>query len=115
MGIRTNIILAHNYNMSKKELIGKAITNIDSDRKRTLDLLAELQAEFANDPEVKHSRSGAIAAKYVETLQRSNEQLVKIISIMSKSSSTDEEEESLSEEDTVALFDLIQNGDSEVG
>jgi hypothetical protein len=46
-----------------------------------------------------------VAAKHVETMQRSNEQLVKIISLRQKTQPTDL---SLSETDKDTLFDLIQ-------
>ena len=34
--------------------------------------------------ETKHQYSGPVAAKYLETLQRSNEQLVKLAGLLSK-------------------------------
>ena len=46
-----------------------------------------------------------VAAKHIETLQRSNEQLVKIIGITQNQTSTF----SLSDEDKDNLFDMIQN------
>jgi hypothetical protein len=48
---------------------------------------------------------GFIAAKYVETLQRSNEQLVKLTSILSKKT---DNSVSLTEDDKKELFDVIQ-------
>ena len=52
-----------------------------------------------------HKNLGVIAAKYVETLQRSNEQLVKISSILQNKTN---KSEALSEQDKNELFDLIQ-------
>ena len=46
-----------------------------------------------------------MAAKHVETMQRSNEQLVKIIAIKQKQSN---QEVGLTEDDKATLFDMIQ-------
>jgi hypothetical protein len=46
-----------------------------------------------------------VAAKHVETLQRSNEQLVKIIGLRQKGQT---QNKGLSEEDKNSLFDMIQ-------
>ena len=52
-----------------------------------------------------HKDLGLIAAKYLETLQRSNEQLVKIASLMQKDS---KESANLSDKDKEELFDIIK-------
>ena len=57
--------------------IEETIRNIRSDRAITTTLLLELMEYIKRDEDRKES-VGAIAAKYVETLQRSNEQLVKV-------------------------------------
>ena len=46
-------------------------------------LLIELVKILKQD-ETKHQQSGPVAAKYLETLQRSNEQLVKLASLLNK-------------------------------
>ena len=84
--------------------IQEAINNIRDDRDITSTLLTQVFAEITNGQET-HKDLGLIAAKYVETLQRSNEQLVKLTSIMAKK--TDKSVE-LSEEDKKSLFDVIQ-------
>ncbi len=92
---------------SVKELenyIQEAIDNIRDDRDITSTLLTQVFAEITNGQET-HKDLGLIAAKYVETLQRSNEQLVKLTSIMAKKTDTSVE---LSEEDKKSLFDVIQ-------
>ena len=53
--------------------------------------------------ETKHQYSGPVAAKYLETLQRSNEQLVKVSSLLNKNQSN----KGLTDEDKSELFDLI--------
>ena len=92
---------------SVKELdtyIQEAIENIRDDRDITSTLLTQVFAEITNGQET-HKDLGLIAAKYVETLQRSNEQLVKLTSIMAKKTDSGVQ---LSEEDKRELFDVIQ-------
>ena len=50
-----------------------------------------------------------IEAKYVETLQRSNEQLVKISSLIEKK---DSKQKGLSDIDKDEIFDMLQEGKS---
>ena len=65
------------------DLIEEAIKNIRLDRDLAYELLGELKAEItANNTSQKEV--GLTAAKYMETLQRSNEQMVKLIAIMRK-------------------------------
>jgi|TARA_R100000388_G_scaffold94967_2_gene84556 hypothetical protein len=84
--------------------IQEAIDNIRDDRDITSTLLTQVFAEITNGQET-HKDLGLIAAKYVETLQRSNEQLVKLTSIMAKKTDSTVE---LTEEDKKSLFDVIQ-------
>lgn len=81
----------------------EAIDNIRNDRAITSTLLADLLTEIKKD--INHKDLGLVAAKYVETLQRSNEQLVKVVSIIEKKKSFSEE---ITESDRAELFDLIQ-------
>ena len=84
--------------------IQESIKNIRDDRDITSTLLTQVFAEITNGAET-HKDIGLIAAKYVETLQRSNEQLVKLTSIMAKKRDSSVE---LSEDDKKSLFDVIQ-------
>ena len=84
--------------------IQEAISNIRDDRDITSTLLTQVFAEITNGQETNKDL-GLIAAKYVETLQRSNEQLVKLTSIMAKKTDTSVE---LSDDDKRELFDVIQ-------
>ena len=84
--------------------IHEAIDNIRNDRDITSTLLTQVFAEITNGQET-HKDLGLIAAKYVETLQRSNEQLVKLTSIMAKKTDSGVE---LSDDDKTDLFDVIQ-------
>jgi hypothetical protein len=95
--------------MNKKldKCIEDALKNIENDRKVTKELLDDAIKYVAVD-ESRHKEVGIIMSKYVETLQRSNEQLVKIAALMSK----DAKAAGLSDNDKKDIFDLI-NGDTD--
>ena len=86
-------------------LIEQALNNINNDRQETEILLGELK-EYMGVAKERYSDSGNIAAKFVETLQRSNEQLVKLATLVYKKES-DSGSTSLSDEDKADLFDII--------
>jgi len=91
--------------------IEEAIDNIRNDRAVTSNLLTKLMIEIqqANDKE-SHKELGLIASKYVETLQRSNEQLVKLTAILNKNKPASDQ---LNDEDRNQIFDILQsNGTS---
>ncbi len=93
--------------MSKKDLdtlINEALDNIRSDRKSAREFLNEIANQIANDDQ-QNKYLSPVAAKHIETLQRSNEQLVKLIAIRQKGQSS---ATTLSEDDKNSLFDLIQ-------
>jgi|TARA_R110002020_G_scaffold3523_1_gene15720 hypothetical protein len=90
-----------------EEHLSKAIENINNDRAVTSTLLTDVLI-YIKQNEQNHKEVGQIAAKYVETLQRSNEQLVKICTILHKK---DSGHASLTEKDKNELFDMI-NKDS---
>lgn len=93
--------------MSKKDLdtlIDEALTNIRNDRKVAREFLNEVANQIASDPQ-QNKYLSPVAAKHVETLQRSNEQLVKIIALTQKNQNQDF---LLSDQDKNSLFDLIQ-------
>ena len=85
-------------------LVDEALDNIRNDRKLAREFLNEIANEIAKDPDNNRSLS-PVAAKHVETMQRSNEQLVKIISIKQKQNT---EDVGLSEEDKANIFEMIQ-------
>lgn len=91
------------------DYIQESIKNIRDDRSVTSTLLTDLLMEMKKTSDLEnHKQLGLIASKYVETLQRSNEQLVKIAAILNKRQDNSVE---LNEEDKEQLFDLIQGGD----
>jgi|TARA_Y100000114_G_C11720648_1_gene308287 hypothetical protein len=91
--------------MSKKveEQLKEALDNIREDRKVTRELLDDAIKFVAKD-EARHQQIGLTLAKYVETLQRSNEQIVKIAALMSKN----EKSNSLSETDMEDIYTMIK-------
>ena len=66
--------------------IQDAIENINNDRAIAMTLLQDLM-QYLKGQEERHQTVGHVAAKYLETLQRSNEQLVKISSLVHKKTS----------------------------
>jgi len=92
--------------MAKKNetLLEEALKNIRSDRKETENLLKDLKQELKNGL-VDHAQVANSAAKYVETLQRSNEQLVKVITILEKRQKS---APGLTKEDRDNIFDIIR-------
>lgn len=63
--------------------IDDALENINNDRAMTMTLLTDLM-EYIRGQDERHQHAGPVAAKYLETLQRSNEQLVKISALLHK-------------------------------
>lgn len=98
--------------MSNKteDYIFEAVDNIRKDREITKELLNDAIKWLSKD-EARHKELGIVMAKYVETLQRSNEQLVKVVGMMSKNKKDDK----LTNVEMNEIFDLISkdndNGD----
>ena len=92
--------------MNKTKLIEEALDNIRNDRTTTESLLVDLQQEI-NQNQVENVKAGLVAAKYVETLQRSNEQLVKVLHLLQKAEQQSGNLE-LSDNEKDNLFELIQ-------
>tara|TARA_B100000963_G_scaffold299641_1_gene271747 strand:- start:376 stop:672 length:297 start_codon:yes stop_codon:yes gene_type:complete len=83
--------------------IDQAKTNIDEDRAATKTLLMNLM-KYMQSADDRHREVGLVAAKYLETLQRSNEQLVKLAALLQKKTSANQ---NITEEDKQELFDMI--------
>ncbi len=92
--------------MKKKvdEILEEAIDNIRLDRDVTKRLLDDVMI-YLSKSEERHREVGITAAKYVETLQRSNEQLVKISTLLKR---TEKKEAGLTADDKRDIFDLLQ-------
>ena len=85
-------------------LIGEALDNIRDDRKLAREFLNEIANQIAVDADNNRGLS-PVAAKHIETMQRSNEQLVKIIGLKSKNQ---EQSFELSESDKNEIYDACK-------
>ena len=86
------------------DLMDEAIENIRNDRKVAREFLNELANQIAQNAENNRALS-PVAAKHIETMQRSNEQLVKVLTLKQKERT---KEIGLTDEDKASLFDMIQ-------
>lgn len=94
-------------NQNLEDFIGEAIDNIRSDRAITSHLLTELVQEMNKQNGLSTiQQCGMIASKYVETLQRSNEQMVKLAALMQKKESKTDGLSSIEKEE---IYDLLSS------
>ena len=89
------------------KLLEEAIQNIRLDREATNTALDELCQDI-HSGKLDHGRSGMVVAKYLETLQRSNEQLVKVAGLMAK---TTKQTETITSADIDAIYDNISTSE----
>ena len=86
--------------------MGEAVDNIRADRGKAKEFLEQLEElVLESDDTYNLKQLGLVAAKYLETLQRSNEQLVKVAALLQKNSNNND---GLSEKDKDELFDMIK-------
>tara|TARA_Y100000310_G_scaffold25885_1_gene24747 strand:- start:25923 stop:26249 length:327 start_codon:yes stop_codon:yes gene_type:complete len=85
-------------------LLEEAVVNARDDRAKTAGLLADVVIYLKGSTD-RFKDVGQVAAKYVETLQRSNEQLVKVATLLYKKHTSID----LSEEDKNKIFDELQH------
>jgi len=86
-----------------EEYIEETTTNIREDRAMAKSLLMDAIADMKTSDGARKDL-GPIAAKYVENLQRSNEQMVKLASLIQKQRT---EQFGLTADDKEQLFDLL--------
>ena len=86
-----------------ENFIDQAKLNIFEDRAATKTLLMNLM-KYMQSSDDRHREVGLVAAKYLETLQRSNEQLVKLAALMQKKENVST---SISDEEKEDIFNLI--------
>ena len=97
--------MAKRRTLKLDDYIEETTTNIREDRAMAKSLLMDaLQDMRASDASRKEL--GPIAAKYIENLQRSNEQMVKLASLLQRQKSN---HLGLSADDKEHLFDLLNN------
>ena len=89
------------------QFIKETVDNIRKDREVTQELLDDAMKWLSKD-ESRHQQIGIVLSKYVETLQRSNEQLVKVVGMMSKS----QKDAGLSSEDMKQIYEMISEDDN---
>jgi hypothetical protein len=95
-------------NNNLDSLIDESLDNIRQDRAIAAALLIDLVTHIKGNKH-EHKETGQVAAKYLETLQRSNEQLVKLNTLLFKKSSL---VRGLTDDDKEELYDLInEEGD----
>ena len=95
--------MAKRRDLSLEEYLEETTTNIREDRAMAKSLLIDVMADMAASA-TDRREMGPIAAKFVENLQRSNEQMVKLASILQRQKVTNV---GLSEDDKEQLFDLL--------
>ena len=66
-----------------KKFLDEAVQNIRADRAACNAILTDAMIYLKKNEE-HHKNVGIVVAKYLETLQRSNEQLVKVVSLLNK-------------------------------
>tara|TARA_Y100000296_G_scaffold9820_1_gene11329 strand:+ start:1890 stop:2186 length:297 start_codon:yes stop_codon:yes gene_type:complete len=86
-----------------EEYIQEATRNVREDRALAKSLLIDAMNDMKMS-DAARKELGSIAAKYVENLQRSNEQMVKISALLQKQQGT---AVGLSEEDKEDLYDML--------
>jgi hypothetical protein len=96
-------------NLNLDDYIEETTTNIREDRAMAKSLLMDAISDMKLS-DASRKELGPIAAKYVENLQRSNEQLVKLAGLLQKRRDA---QFGLSANDKEQLFDLLNEESSE--
>jgi len=90
-------------NLKLEDYIEESTTNIREDRAMAKSLLMDAISDMKTS-DVARRELGSIAAKYVENLQRSNEQMVKLTGLLQKQNSS---QLGLTADDKEQLYDLL--------
>ena len=93
-------------NLSLDDYIEETTTNIREDRAMAKSLLMDAISDMKMS-DASRKELGPIAAKYVENLQRSNEQMVKLAALIQKQKTS---QFGLTAADKDQLFDLLNEG-----
>ena len=98
-------------NLKVEDYIEETTTNIREDRAMAKTLLMDVLGDMKVSDSARKDL-GSIAAKYVENLQRSNEQMVKLAALMQRQTS---QQFGLSADDKEQLFDMLNEETENVG
>jgi|TARA_R110002110_G_scaffold34683_1_gene117823 hypothetical protein len=90
-------------NLNLDDYIIETTTNIREDRAMAKSLLMDALQDMKASENARREM-GSMAAKYIENLQRSNEQMVKLASLLQRQTSVST---GLSADDKEQLFDLL--------
>ena len=96
-------------NLNLDDYLEETTTNIREDRAMAKSLLMDAINDMKQSDSARREL-GSIAAKYVENLQRSNEQMVKLASLLQKQKS---QQFGLSSDDKEHLFDLLNEANED--
>jgi len=94
-------------NLNVDDYIEETTTNIREDRAMAKSLLMDAIQDMKMS-DASRKELGPIAAKYVENLQRSNEQLVKLAGLLQKQKN---HQFGLTTDDKEQLFDMLKEGE----
>ena len=100
--------MKENFELDYEKGLKNAISNIENDRAAISAVLTDVMIYLKKNEE-NHKGAGHIAAKYFEALQRSNDQLIKLLTLQERRER--QEDDSLSPDD---LYDLIDKKEEEV-
>jgi len=95
--------MAKRRNLNLEEYLDETTRNIREDRAMAKSLLINVMSDMASSTTVRREL-GPIAAKFVENLQRSNEQMVKLAALIQRQKT---QQVGLTEDDKEQLFDLL--------
>jgi|TARA_R100000808_G_C2154343_1_gene165254 hypothetical protein len=98
--------MAKRRDLNLEEYVEETTKNIREDRAMAKTLLIDVMADMAASS-TDRREMGPIAAKFVENLQRSNEQMVKLAAILQRQKTTNV---GLTADDKEQLFDLLNEG-----
>tara|TARA_R110002051_G_C8693013_1_gene493323 strand:- start:167 stop:475 length:309 start_codon:yes stop_codon:yes gene_type:complete len=96
-------------NLSLDDYIEETTTNIREDRAMAKSLLMDAISDMKVSDSARREM-GSIAAKYVENLQRSNEQMVKLAALLQRQKIN---QVGLSSYDKEQIFDLLNENEQE--
>jgi ribosome recycling factor len=99
--------MKENFKLDYKKGLENAVQNIESDRAAISAVLTDVMIYLKKNEE-NHKGAGHIAAKYFEALQRSNDQLIKLLTLQERRER--QEDDSLSPDE---LYDLIDKQEDE--